>query len=105
VATQGDSLEVVIPLDATGLDDDGVALFGFVTGLFMGGQPVTEDEAFDGVSSSRERRLTLSSSAVAAPALPVLGLATRIGLVAALVVAAEARRRRRSAAPGAADRP
>ena len=68
VTALGDRLEVAIPLDDSGIDDDGVALFGFVAGLFVAGVPATEDDAFDGVSRSLERNLSaLTGSLLGTP--------------------------------------
>jgi len=72
VLLEGDQLRLEIPLDSTGIDDDGVVRFGFVAGLFAAGVPVSEDAAFDGVSGSLDRNLTMISGAIAEVTVPML---------------------------------
>jgi hypothetical protein len=90
ITLQGDQLQMTIPLDASGINDDGVVRFGFVAGLFLSGLPASEDSAFDGVSGSLVRNLTVTSGNLEAPPLPVPGLggAGKFALVLALVAMA-----------------
>lgn len=89
VFANGDELQLDIPLDASGLDDDGVARFGFVAGLFDGGVPIAEDAAFDGASGSLQRNLLMVSGSLLAPqAVPVLGPVAAMILALGLVITA-----------------
>ena len=58
-----DFLSVRLSLGADGLNDDGVARFGFVAGMLGPGGPISDDVAFD-VSSAVGRRFTVTTSAV-----------------------------------------
>ena len=108
VFLDGDEMQLDIPLDASGLDDDGVARFGFVAGLFDGGVPIAEDAAFDGVSGSLQRNLLMVSGSLLAPppqAVPALGPAATLLLASGLLVAAlGALRGRRAASASASPR-
>lgn len=93
-----DTLTVVLSLGPAGIDDDGVARFGFVAGLLGDGGPISEDIAFD-VTSSVDRRFTVTTTPVVpepgtAPLLllGLAGLASVRGRVGALGARAARRR-------------
>lgn len=58
-----DFLSVTLSLGPDGLDDDGIARFGFVAGMLGANGPISDDVAFD-VSSPIDRRFTVITSAV-----------------------------------------
>jgi len=99
VVTSGDSMQVIVPLGAEGIDDDGVVRFGFVAGLFMDGAPATEDGAFDGDSGSLERKLTMASRAIESSSVPVPEPAGPLGAAASVLAVAWAARRRHRPRP------
>lgn len=51
VAVAPGLLSLTVPIGAPILPDGGEVRFGFVAGLFLGGVPATEDDAFDAVAS------------------------------------------------------
>lgn len=58
-----DFLSVTLSLGPDGIDDDGVARFGFVAGMLGNGGPISEDVAYD-ITSPVERNFTAVTSAV-----------------------------------------
>lgn len=72
VTLEEDLLSLVVPTGAPILPNGGEVRFGFVAGLFVGGLPVTEDDAFDGVASSLDRTLSALSSPLLPPAVAIL---------------------------------
>ena len=84
-----DMLRVVVSLGPDGINDDGLARFGFVAGMLGASGPLSEDIAFD-VTSQVERRFTVSTSPIAVPE-PSSALGVLVGL-AALATGRRARR-------------
>lgn len=84
-----DTLRVEVSLGPDGIDDDGVARFGFVAGMLGDTGPISEDIAFD-ITSQIERRFTVSTSPVA---IPEPGSA--FGVLVGLACLAASRRARR----------